>query len=160
MAIPPTNFLFTLSLLPYSSPPCRHVVKSQGHPPMPVIRSTRVASDSLPLGTRRSSRKTSIDSYLTLLDGDYDREPLLVSASAPRPCRQLSETSTENVASFTKTKGERGPKLSHPASKTSVGPITIKGTHLTPSVVFDTFWRFAAERKAIDDRRRLGLPSP
>ncbi|CAA7262619.1 unnamed protein product [Cyclocybe aegerita] len=38
--------------------------------------------------------------------------------------------------------------------------ITISGKTLHPTVAFDTFWRFAAERKAIDDRRRAGLPAP
>ncbi|KAG6907715.1 hypothetical protein DXG01_007628 [Tephrocybe rancida] len=47
-----------------------------------------------------------------------------------------------------------------PIAKHSAGPITIKGIILQPTVVFDTFWRFAAERKAIDDRRRAGLPQP
>lgn len=38
--------------------------------------------------------------------------------------------------------------------------VTIKGQVLEPTVVFDTFWRFVAERKAIDDRRRSGQPAP
>jgi hypothetical protein len=44
--------------------------------------------------------------------------------------------------------------------KTFTGPIKISGVHLRPTVAFDTFWRFAAERKAIDDRRRAGEPAP
>lgn len=39
-------------------------------------------------------------------------------------------------------------------------PIAISGILLRPTVAFDTFWRFAAERKAIDDRRRAGEPAP
>ena len=39
-------------------------------------------------------------------------------------------------------------------------PIVISGILLRPTVAFDTFWRFAAERKAIDDRRRAGEPKP
>ncbi|EGO01791.1 hypothetical protein SERLA73DRAFT_166306 [Serpula lacrymans var. lacrymans S7.3] len=38
--------------------------------------------------------------------------------------------------------------------------VTIKGLTFTPTKVFDTFWRYAAERQAIDDRRRKGLPPP
>lgn len=38
--------------------------------------------------------------------------------------------------------------------------IAISGILLRPTVAFDTFWRFAAERKAIYDRRRAGEPAP
>ncbi|KAF9463317.1 hypothetical protein BDZ94DRAFT_1164039 [Collybia nuda] len=120
---------------------------------MPATRTTRSTSGGFSLKTRRASD-------LIHLDQDDDEEPLLVSASAPRPCYQLTGTSTENVTSIPKAKGHQGLKLSHPVSQTSPGPIIVKGIHLKPTVVFDTFWRFAAERKAIDDRRRLGLPSP
>ncbi|KXN92701.1 hypothetical protein AN958_06979 [Leucoagaricus sp. SymC.cos] len=41
------------------------------------------------------------------------------------------------------------------------GPVVvICGVTLTPTAVFDTFWRFAAERKVLDDRRRAGEPRP
>ena len=39
-------------------------------------------------------------------------------------------------------------------------PIIISGVTLNPTIAFDTFWRFAAERKSLDDRRRAGKPSP
>ncbi|KAH9477081.1 hypothetical protein JR316_0010997 [Psilocybe cubensis] len=39
-------------------------------------------------------------------------------------------------------------------------PIIVCGVELQPTVAFDTFWRFAAERKAIDDRRRAGQSPP
>jgi hypothetical protein len=38
--------------------------------------------------------------------------------------------------------------------------IVICGIKLTPTVVFDTFWWFAMERQAIDDKRRAGEPWP
>jgi len=38
--------------------------------------------------------------------------------------------------------------------------IVISGVTLKPTIAFDTFWKFAAERKALDDRRRAGKPSP
>ena len=38
--------------------------------------------------------------------------------------------------------------------------IAISSVLLRPTVAFDTFWRFAAERKAIDDKRRAGEPAP
>ena len=41
-----------------------------------------------------------------------------------------------------------------------VTPVTVQGITLRPTVAFDTFWRFAAERQAIDDRRRAGEPAP
>ncbi|KAJ3742972.1 hypothetical protein DFH05DRAFT_1498814 [Lentinula detonsa] len=38
--------------------------------------------------------------------------------------------------------------------------ITVNGHVLKPTIVFDTFWRWCAERKSIDDRRRAGEPFP
>jgi len=38
--------------------------------------------------------------------------------------------------------------------------IVVCGITLAPTVVFDTFWRFAAERHAIDERRRAGKSRP
>jgi hypothetical protein len=37
---------------------------------------------------------------------------------------------------------------------------TIAGKSFNPSAVFDTFWRFAAERHAIYERRNKGDPQP
>jgi len=48
----------------------------------------------------------------------------------------------------------------HPPQSKFVGPITILDVDLRPTVAFDTFWRFAAERQAIDDKRRAGEPAP
>jgi len=48
----------------------------------------------------------------------------------------------------------------HTPQSKFVGPITVLGVTLRPTVAFDTFWRFAAERQAIDDRRRAGEPAP
>ncbi|KAJ7682901.1 hypothetical protein B0H17DRAFT_1014731 [Mycena rosella] len=38
--------------------------------------------------------------------------------------------------------------------------IVIQGQTLEPTVVFDTLWRWLTERKAIDDKRRAGMPQP
>ncbi|TDL26366.1 chromo-domain-containing protein [Rickenella mellea] len=46
------------------------------------------------------------------------------------------------------------------ASRQGSNIVTIAGKKIKTTEVFDTFWRFAAERKAIDDRRRAGLPPP
>jgi hypothetical protein len=45
----------------------------------------------------------------------------------------------------------------HPPQRRTV---TIAGEKLPLAVSFDPFWRFIAERKAIDDRRRAGMPPP
>ncbi|KAF9445984.1 hypothetical protein P691DRAFT_674554 [Macrolepiota fuliginosa MF-IS2] len=42
----------------------------------------------------------------------------------------------------------------------ALAPIVISGTRLIPTVAFDTFWRFAAERQAVDNRRRAGQAWP
>lgn len=47
-----------------------------------------------------------------------------------------------------------------PVSSTLPSTITVNGKQLKPTVAFDTFWRFAAERKNIDDRRRAGQSAP
>ena len=63
---------------------------------------------------------------------------------------------------FSKETAKRGGK-SKPRNRGSQSlpkRITLKGIQLQPTVVFDTFWRFAAERKAVDDRRRAGWPQP
>jgi len=39
-------------------------------------------------------------------------------------------------------------------------PIIVSGITLRPTIAFDTFWVVAAERKAVDDRRRAGEPAP
>jgi hypothetical protein len=39
-------------------------------------------------------------------------------------------------------------------------PIIVSGITLHPTLAFDTFWKVAAERKAVDDRRRAGEPAP
>lgn len=38
--------------------------------------------------------------------------------------------------------------------------IIVSGIPLRPTIAFDTFWIVAAERKAIDDKRRAGDPTP
>ncbi|KIK56165.1 hypothetical protein GYMLUDRAFT_248138 [Collybiopsis luxurians FD-317 M1] len=56
------------------------------------------------------------------------------------------------------------PIARRPASKKNVleklEPIIVCGHQLRPTVVWNTFWRWCYERKAIDDRRRAGQPFP
>lgn len=51
--------------------------------------------------------------------------------------------------------GRVSPPLSRP-----VWSITVAGRRLEPSPVFDTYWRFAAERQAIYQARRAGQTGP
>ena len=72
-----------------------------------------------------------------------------------------SESDTEfnaesNEDSDASSFGVSADDVETPAPKS----ITISGISLRPTVAFDTFWRFAAERKAIDDKRRAGEPAP
>ncbi len=39
-------------------------------------------------------------------------------------------------------------------------PIVVAGRHLNPTAVFDTYWRFAAERQSMYDKRVSGQPGP
>ncbi|KAL0579381.1 hypothetical protein V5O48_002606 [Marasmius crinis-equi] len=52
------------------------------------------------------------------------------------------------------------PGKSSRKAKFTLETIIINGIELKPTVVFDTFWRWCAERKAMDDRRRAGEPHP
>ena len=38
--------------------------------------------------------------------------------------------------------------------------VVIKGRKLRTTAIFDTFWKFTAERQAIYERRRSGQPPP
>ena len=38
--------------------------------------------------------------------------------------------------------------------------VTVREREYEPTPAFDAFWRLAAERHAIDERRRAGLPAP
>lgn len=59
----------------------------------------------------------------------------------------------------------RGERVKNALGRNSVvdragESIVVCGITLSPTVVFDTFWRFAAERHAIDERRRGGKSRP
>ncbi|KAK2465539.1 hypothetical protein APHAL10511_002431 [Amanita phalloides] len=60
--------------------------------------------------------------------------------------------------------GEHVPNKKSKSDRHSTGcrspSFTVKGKVLKPTEVFDTFWYFAAERKAIDDKRRAGSSPP
>ncbi|PPQ63454.1 hypothetical protein CVT24_004986 [Panaeolus cyanescens] len=97
--------------------------------------------------------------------------PISISSSAPtdffsisdddqsdseytRPKKRTRRVSPESVTSIA------SDTSSTPSHTSAPSTITICGVDLRSSVAFDTFWRFAAERKAIDDRRRAGESGP
>jgi len=72
----------------------------------------------------------------------------------------LRRRSSDTMSSTT-ISGSNLPSLERDTSPESWnGRIEIDGVELRTTVAFDTFWRFAAERKAMDDKRRAGLPAP
>ncbi|KAG5645615.1 hypothetical protein DXG03_005606 [Asterophora parasitica] len=118
---------------------------------MPAVRTARASTTRAP-GLRRPSRQ------LNTQEGDFSD---LTSSSDGF----LADHSTRRLdATGTRTQSERGAGGSatriYAANKCTAGPITVKGHVFHPTIVFDTFWKWATERKAIDDRRRLGIPQP
>ena len=135
---------------------------------MPPARSGDLdASDDTAVNI--SSRKLYFDELpldaflLSSSQGGQDRDISSVLPCRSRRPRRSLGSSKENVVITPlskQRKKSKSRKSRNPGSQSSAKPIAIKGAHLQPTVVFDTFWRFAAERKAVDDRRRAGLPQP
>lgn len=86
---------------------------------------------------------------------EYTSLEAFCSASFAKP----AATSSAPVQKAPKT-SVKARKPAPAASKPSLSPVTINGVTLKPTVVFDTFWYWVAERKAMDDRRRAGEPAP
>ncbi|KAF9054270.1 hypothetical protein BJ165DRAFT_1399529 [Panaeolus papilionaceus] len=107
--------------------------------------------------SQRVSRESSVTSTASSSPTDIfqlsdDDDQSDFEETRPRKrTRRVSPLSTTSVAS---------DNSSLPSHITTPPTITICGVDLCPSVAFDTFWRFAAERKAIDDRRRAGESEP
>lgn len=133
---------------------------------MPAIRTNDSTSDQETTtygqkdACRRSTRARKCKSY-QLLSSRADSvlqchghwRPGVVDSSLTSGSRSSGgHISNESVTAFTSRKFSNGTSFT--------GPIIISGVHLRPTVAFDTFWQFAAERKAIDDRRRAGEPTP
>ena len=130
---------------------CRysHVVPSQPH--MPAIRTDNSECDSAITYTRYkkgrwSARRKTIEPYPSNSHSSHQQSPTEPSTISSEGT--ISSSNSARVASV------------HSPKSQFVGPITVCGVRLSPTVAFDTFWRFAAERKAIDDRRRAGEPAP
>lgn len=113
----------------------------------------REDSSYAPSETRRLSARSKTRPY-PFSSSNYDDDVFL-----PHKRQRHSENgeSSDNTVSST---GSVQLALIPSSKSIFVGPMTICGVRLRPTVAFDTFWRFAAERKAIDDRRRAGEPAP
>jgi len=132
---------------------------------MPAIRTNDSTSDDedttySQTNARRSARIRNSKPYRSLSSDEFETEIVFQRHGRRRGGNSVtlnSQTtsrlsSDESVSAITFRNSSRGI--------TFTGPIIISGVHLRPTVAFDTFWRFAAERKAIDDRRRTGEPAP
>ncbi|KAH0579855.1 hypothetical protein H2248_002682 [Termitomyces sp. 'cryptogamus'] len=114
---------------------------------MPPLRNTRNAPTAS-LHAKRSTRYSLQDlSDLTSCSDDVDGQSGSLS-SAPSTRSECSRS------------GHRARSGERKTASSTTDPVAIRGITFRPTVVFDTFWRFAAERKAIDDRRRAGMPQP
>ena len=131
-------------------------------------RTTGAHGPICPVSTRRGSFADVICDLTTVSDSEDDSDIEIVRTDF-RSSPVFSHT--PSVLSKRKSSGpaerlcgERVPsKKSKPTRHTSgrrPQSVTIKGKVLKPTEVFDTFWYFAAERKAIDDKRRSGSPAP
>ncbi|KAJ7223083.1 hypothetical protein GGX14DRAFT_540155 [Mycena pura] len=90
-------------------------------------------------------------------DSSHGLDTLTSSSESSKSCRrsrrfQSRDASSESpLTSLSPAPPPETPKLSK---------IVIRGHELKHTVVFDTLWRWLAERKAMDDRRRQGVPAP
>ncbi|KAF8970599.1 hypothetical protein BDZ97DRAFT_52967 [Flammula alnicola] len=141
---------------------------------MPAIRTKDAGSasdDDTYLPTRQSrysrqkrnrpeNRRASFPSPVT--DEDALGSLRTRSGRLSLPNSRLSPSSTSSTLVSEASSGG-STEVAKKTSSTKVAlpePITICGITLRPTIAFDTFWRVAAERKAIDDRRRAGQPAP
>ncbi|KAF9477996.1 hypothetical protein BDN70DRAFT_836922 [Pholiota conissans] len=121
---------------------------------MPAIRTN---DDQLETQDRRSlpSRRT------TRAHKPWNKNEMLAARPSPSKTRRDSSETSSTLTSLPSTEESIDDAVDVDfAQDASSGSITICGIELRPSIAFDTFWRFSAERKAIDDRRRAGLPAP
>ncbi|KAJ6476245.1 hypothetical protein C8R45DRAFT_1216944 [Mycena sanguinolenta] len=102
--------------------------------------------------TERSHRRRSPESHGLLFD------PLGTASSSSRrsSTRLTSCDASSRESSLTSLESSPPPQPKKKARKA----ITIHGQRLEPTEVLDTLYIWLAERKAIDDRRRAGMPAP
>lgn len=104
----------------------------------------RISRESSSTGSAHSDAVGMENISSHSLNNDHFLGPT-VQAAARVPVRKPSESSSKSLV---------------PVYSTLPDTITVNGKQLKPTVAFDTFWRFAAERKNIDDRRRAGQSAP
>jgi len=144
---------------------------------MPVIRTSRDLVNE-PGNTKQPPPRRTQRIPVPRLLGQESTQPILqqdqfvpsleerLSESHPSPAtsftvlRQSANVPTPLERNITPTKISSIATSRRKPHQTIRKSIIIKGQKLEPTIVFDTFWRFAAERKAIDDRRRSGIPGP
>ena len=115
---------------------------------MPAIRR-KPSEDSASHKKHRKSIKVS-----------YAYDVSSVDLEADLDVASRSESSDDCSVSTEYVSVTRRGAAKNATEATAPEPIAISGILLRPTVAFDTFWRFAAERKAIYDRRRAGEPAP
>lgn len=104
----------------------------------------RISCDSVSTGPTHSDDVGMENTSSHSLNNDPFLGPT-VQVAARVPVRKTAESSSKSLV---------------PVKSTLPSTITVNGKELKPTVAFDTFWRFAAERKNIDDRRRAGQSAP
>ncbi|TFK29075.1 hypothetical protein FA15DRAFT_664384 [Coprinopsis marcescibilis] len=105
---------------------------------------------SIPLPSVRTRLKRSISAHFP--SNTKNKSPHRQSASTRTFPRRVASLSAR--VSSTTNKNNRVP------SRRQQTTFRVNGIELKASPAFDTLWKWAAERKAIDDRRRAGLPRP
>ncbi|TFK69766.1 hypothetical protein BDN72DRAFT_585116 [Pluteus cervinus] len=139
---------------------------------MPAVRSSakRSATDFSDSISGLSSSPSHISSYRTRTsspldfpeqEDDHIPTPHIAFSSASLPTSLRRKSSNYiTIPPIKHATGRSRAKAPNPAKEPVPATLTINGVLLKPSPVFNTFWKFAAERKAIDDRRRAGQEAP
>ncbi|KAK7035360.1 hypothetical protein VNI00_011891 [Paramarasmius palmivorus] len=102
--------------------------------------------------TREST--TRRNEHLDALDDDSALSSL--SSSDDEGASTASTRLRKTISASTLTR----KKKTKQGAKSTLSKVTVAGFKLHPTIAFDTFWYWCAERKAIDDRRRAGEPYP
>lgn len=155
---------------------------------MPPVRNTRgyrkassetlTINSSTPPKNRRKLSFKSISDDGTIAENpdhgtsDHDFIDLTTDANlSPRRSTRShlvasgSHVLTSSRPTRRKSSANSGPSsvdVTNPDATSTSRPetITIRKQDLRPTVAFDTLWRWCAERKAIDDKRRSGKSAP
>ena len=116
---------------------------------MPAIRKKSSQENA----SCKRYRKPIKVSYAYDSSSDSEEEEEYLDLETELGVASRSKSNTESFSGVSSVRGATNDAM-------EAEPMTISGILLRPTVAFDTFWRFAAERKAIDDRRRAGKPAP